>query len=192
MKYYNLLMNLFEPLVEKAPSRSDLATFVKATGQTPQEAISSAIIRLETLFRIYYLRHGFNTMDAYLLHFLVTLGFKCFEKLKDDKQTSSLNDTRCLLLMCALGLRDQGQYYYLVRTIFHLFKSRMNQEDVDLLKHYAQDENPEKDELYRPQDLISQYPLDIVNISDNPEKHRVSYLVKETKSLSLEPTDAGG
>jgi len=91
--------------------------------------------------------------------------------------------------MCALGLRERRQYYYLVRTVYHLFRSSMSRDDVDLLKFYAQDHSPEKDELYRPQDLVSEYPLDTVDISSDPQKRRVTYLVRETKSSLAEVAD---
>ena len=129
MKYYNLLINLFKLLIENGPNEAELSAFVKTVQQTPQEAISNATIRLETLFRIYYLRHGLDTMDAYLLHFLNTLSFMFMEDLKTNKEISRINDRRCVLLMCALGLREQRQYYYLVRTVFQLFCSIMSQED---------------------------------------------------------------
>jgi hypothetical protein len=178
MKYYNLVINLVKP-VTKNESSADYAAFTKEVHQTPNAVVSSAAVRLETLFRIYYLRHGFDAMDAYLLHFLNTLGFMSVEDLRTSKDPSLVNDRRCLVLMCALGLREQGQYYYLVRTVFHLFKSSMSEEDVDLLKHYAQDQSAEKDELYRPRDLVSEYPLNIVDISGDPQTRRVAYLVRE-------------
>jgi hypothetical protein len=190
MKYYNIIINLFQPLVENELSETESSSFMTAVQQTSKEAVSTARIRTETLFRIYYLRHGFDAMDAYLLHFLNTLGFMAMKELNESKGAFSVEDARCLLLMCALGLRDQGQYYHLVRTVFHLFRSRMSPEDIALLTHYVRSEDPEKDELHRPQDLISQYPLNITDISENPEEHRVTYLIKKSKNLSLEPVDA--
>ncbi|KAF4977105.1 hypothetical protein FDECE_18393 [Fusarium decemcellulare] len=181
MTYYNLVINLFKPLADKELEALELGTFVKEVHQTPKQAVMSAMVRLETLFRIYYLRHGFDAMDVFLLHFINTLGFMALEELKTITDPSMINDRRCLLLMCALGLREQGQYYYLVRTVFHLFRSSMSPDDVSLLKHYAQDQNPEKDELHRPQDIVSEYPLNITAISDDPQAHRVTHLVETTK-----------
>ncbi|KAF4460076.1 Zn(2)-C6 fungal-type DNA-binding domain [Fusarium albosuccineum] len=181
MTYHNLVINLFKPLADNELEALDLGTFVKEVQQTPKQVVMSATVRLETLFRIYYLRHGFEAMDVFLLHFLNTLGFMALEELKTNKDPSMINDRRCLLLMCALGLREQGQYYYLVRTIFHLFRSSMSPDDVSLLKLYAQDQNPEKDELHRPQDIVSEYPLNITAILDDPQAHRVTHLVETTK-----------
>ncbi|KAL7928301.1 putative zinc finger protein [Trichoderma chlorosporum] len=189
MKYHNLMINLFQPLIDDNQSLSDYAAFAEVVHQHPKEAIWSATIRLETLLRIYYLRHGFDAMDAYILHFLNTLGFISMNELKAGKQPSMAEDRRCLLLLCALGLREQGQFYYLVRTIYHLFRSSMSSEDVNLLKLYAQDYSPEKDKLYIPQDLISEYSLNIIDISRDPQTRRVTHLVKETKNLSLAPTN---
>ncbi|KAI9679712.1 MAG: hypothetical protein M1822_007318 [Bathelium mastoideum] len=190
MKYYSLLINLFNPLIEDKPNDWNDSAFVDVVQQTPEEAVWSATVRLETLFRVYYLRHGFDAMDAYLLHFLNTLGFMAIRELESKERPQMSNDRRALLLMCALGLRDQGQYYHLVRAIFHLFRSKMGLEDLNLLKQYAQDEEAEKDQLYRPHDIVSQYPLDILGISNDPENHRVGNLVKETKKLSVNATSS--
>jgi len=87
MKYYNLIINLFKPLTEDKPNASDHAAFVNEVRQTPEEAVSSAAVRLETLFHIYYLRHGFEAMDAYLPHFLNSLGFMSMEDLRTNKES---------------------------------------------------------------------------------------------------------
>jgi hypothetical protein len=187
MKYHNLLLNLFSPLLTDGLDARDEAKFVAVVQQTPVQAVTCARARLETLFRIYYLRHSFDAMDAYLLHYLNTLGFMSMEELAvitAEEPSRAAEDKRCLMLMCALGLREQGQYYYLVRTIFHLFRSKLGRHEAELLRHYIQDRNPEKDELYRPEDLVSDYPLNILDLSDNPETHRVTNLVKEADGLS--------
>lgn len=186
MKYHTVIINLLKHLVKNKLTPWETEAFQNAVQRSPEEALKTATIRLETLLRIYYLRHGFYSMDSYLLHYLNTLGFMSLEELKNGGDVSLVHDRKDLLLLCALGLREQGQYFYLVRTVFWLLRNSMSKGDLALLCQYAQEPTPDKDALHRPQELDSEYPLDIVNISGDPQKHRVGYLVKGPNNLAPE------
>lgn len=104
MKYYTVVINLFKPWANLEPDDPHHAAFISEVQQTPKEAVHSATLFLETLFRMYYLRHSFETVDAFHLQFLNILGFMSLKELKATNESSIANDRRCLLLMCALCL----------------------------------------------------------------------------------------
>ena len=100
IKYCNIIMNLFQPLIEKGLTESDTEAVFTAVRKTPQEAVSLAAIQLESLLRIYYIRHAFEAMGCYMLHFLHTMGFMAIKDLKGSKEPSFVDNRRCLVFVC--------------------------------------------------------------------------------------------
>jgi hypothetical protein len=186
MNYHTLIINLVQPLVEAPLNEIESATFARALGQTSLKVIELANVHLETLFRIYYLRHGFGAMDAYLFHSLTTLGFIALRRLNEARSLKlPTKEDRCLALMCALGLRDQARYYFLVHTIYHLFCSSMSRDDAGLLSQYGQGQMPDLRPLHdNSKDTVSQYPLDVLSVSDDPNKNRVTYLLEAASATN--------
>src|SRR6266480_2752329 len=186
MYYYNVLINLFESLAVAGLENSDFSTLAQRTEKTPQEVVLDARIRLETLLRLYYLRHSFEALDAHLIHFFALLGFMSLNDIKTDVDSPIINDQRSLLILCLKGLRDQGQCFYFGQSLFCLMRDGMRPEDDDLLKRYVDVAEIEKNQLRGFQQVRSQYAINVVGIDDNPENQRVSDLVKEYLDLTLD------
>ncbi|KAK0747338.1 hypothetical protein B0T21DRAFT_405976 [Apiosordaria backusii] len=100
----------------------------------------------ETLLRLYYLRHGFEALDTFIMMSLMTIAFittKELEAIRLSAQSSSeeqkqyVNSLRATLVLCAKGLYDQGKSYYLSQTVFRLVRSGMHVNEKELLREYA-------------------------------------------------------
>lgn len=186
MHYYNTQINLFESLAVTELENLEHSTFAQRMEKMPQEVVSDARNRLETLLRLYYLRHSFDTLDFFLTHYLGLLGFISLNDIKMNVDSPNINDKRSLLILCAKGLHDQGQYVYIAQIVFCLVQDGMRQEEANLLKQFVHVEEIEENQLLRLQQIRSQYPVNIVSIDDNAENQRVSNLIKDYMDLSLE------
>ena len=182
MHYYNILISLFESLAVAGLENSDFSTLTQRVGKTPKEVVSDARCYLETLLRLYYLRHSFDALDTYLMHYFGLLGFMSLNDIKTEAG-SPINDKRSLLILCAKGFRDQGRCHYVANVVFCIIRDAMRPEDDDLLKrHVHVDEN----QLRRLQQIRSQYAVKVVGIDDTAENQRISDLVEENVDLSSE------
>ena len=178
-----------------AKETNGTASSVPHIDVTPQDIISRAKIRLETLVRLYYLRHSFESCDTFMVYFLMLLGNLTLEDLATDAKTkdSALADPqafRSTLILCAVGLNSQGQSYHLGNLVYRAFLDRMKPDDMDLVKAFTPSQDVDDDQLLMAQDIRSQWPIPIIKINEDPKTANLETLVKEYERPSLEPSDS--
>jgi hypothetical protein len=177
MQYYTVLIQLFESWTS-----NPAAIF---NGRTAQDIALIARARLETLIRIYYLRHSFTHLDSILVLYLLLLGSISLRliaprrfsspypsnllaltdapssstnpgssrhsspsttvtqdqsKRSPNSQTEGLSSENSppppttTFLLCAQGLRDQGQNNYLGMMMFNILYNLAKKIKPDLCK----------------------------------------------------------
>lgn len=156
-------------------------------------------ICLETIMRLYYLRHGYEKSDIYSSHFLNHLASNSLERLKNLQHSNppcspeAMKEAQSTLILAAKGLRDQGQNYYLPYAIFHMFCKAMGPEEVDIMHRYT---GIPKDDLLtsklRVRHVQCQYPIKIFNSKDDAEHVRLEELVNRYVDLALEASGSDG
>ena len=90
-----------------------------------RDRIRSTLIQsracLETIVRLYCLRHGYGYANTYLTHHLTVLAFMSIAQLKsmtpttspaDAASAPSIKDARSAMFLAAKGLHDQAKNYY--------------------------------------------------------------------------------
>lgn len=161
---------------------------------TPHAALAHSRMCFETLARLYYLRHGFEATDALAGHLLTALSFMFIGKLKTLASSSTnsslmeVNDVRATLILAAKSLHDQGQNYYVCRTIYHTIESQVSSEDAELMSKFAHVRKEDsKARQLRASYLQSQFPVGVAKITDSPKKH-LGDLVKEYADMAPEST----
>ncbi|KAF1969126.1 hypothetical protein BU23DRAFT_557964 [Bimuria novae-zelandiae CBS 107.79] len=174
-------MNTGEPC-ERTPLLNELPTIVRRSK-----------IYLETILRLYYLRHGFDKSDMYMTHFLSYLAFLGFERLKALQRSDSassleeLKEVQSTVILAAKGLHDQGENWYLAYTIFHMIWKEMGPDELEILHQYT---SIRKDDLstskLRVRHVQCQYPVKIFNSADDPEHLRLEELVHRYADMVLE------
>ncbi|KAF4340441.1 nitrate assimilation regulatory nirA [Fusarium beomiforme] len=178
--YHNVVINLCELLV---PSGKE-----SEADQTSEETLaqlSHSRICFETIMRLYYLRHGFESADAYMAHDLAVLGFMALGKLKDGGRVQN-EDLRSTLLLAAKGLGDQGRNYYFPFTLFHVIQGEMSEEDKALLHQFMTSLKEDViSRQVRAKHVQAQYPCDIIKITDYPESKRLGNLIKQYVNLAI-------
>ena len=170
---------------------------------TPRAALAHSKMCFETLARLYYLRHGFERTDALIGHLLTALSFMFMGKLKILASSSTsaslmeVNDARATLILAAKGLHDQGQNYYVCRTIYDAIESQVSSEDAELMWKFVHVRKEDRRaRQLRARYLQSQYPVHFGKITETPKKN-LSDLFKECADMApesasqAESSDAG-
>ena len=127
MHFHILIVGLFEPYAHIEPANNQPA---------PELILAKSKACFETLVRIYYLRHGFESYDTTLLQFLPMLAFSTLGELRnadskelDPERRKSLIST---LVLCAKGIWEQGRNYYGSEAVFHFLQGSLRPEDSEL------------------------------------------------------------
>src|SRR2546430_16770231 len=99
LSLWELLVADTDPILEHSPPN------------TPQAALTHAKMCFETLLRLYYLHHGFETVNIFFTHFLMVQAFASVATLNAQtisSATPSIDDVRATLILAAKSLCDQG------------------------------------------------------------------------------------
>ncbi len=97
MNYQTILINLFEPFRADDSSETDHIRNVLA---------NEATAHLETLIRLYFLRHGFESFDPFLVHPLNVLGFSALNRFNASPAASDVDAIRSTIVLAAKGMYD--------------------------------------------------------------------------------------
>ncbi|KAI1758691.1 hypothetical protein GGR53DRAFT_215836 [Hypoxylon sp. FL1150] len=200
LEYYGVLIGLMRLPVE--PSAASL-------GAAWRGIVHHAEIRLETLLRLYYLRHSFESYDPLLMHWLVFLGDVVLQRLEHytSGETSrgggsppvpvDLESLRSTLILCAKGLWDQGRNYHIAVLVYRLLRDRMKASDLDLLRTRVLSppsgtgtgsptgEAADDDPPLMMQYVQAQWLVPIESSSNDPSRRTLDYLLREYEKLSM-------
>ncbi|KXJ88330.1 putative zinc finger protein [Microdochium bolleyi] len=195
MRYHHELLGILTSMLTAETPGSPAAVFAEQAGQSPHQLFLHSKICLETLLRVYYLRHGFEYLDAYLIAFLSTGVFMSIRDMELSSSSSSdkLLEMRSTVILLSKGVYDQGSSLFLGKLLFRLIRSRIRAEDLDALQRFAKFDDAE---LARQEEHLeqatSQWPVDIVSKTDNPDVQRLSLLLQRHKlEASKEPRSHG-
>ncbi|KAI1777970.1 hypothetical protein F4818DRAFT_447889 [Hypoxylon cercidicola] len=191
MEYYGVMIGLMRLPVEATAN-------LEATWQG---IIRHAEVRLETLMRLYYLRHSFESYDPLLMHWLMFLGDMVLRRLDQYASRGSASPVdreslRSTLILCAKGLYDQGRNYHIAVLVYRLLRDRMKAGDLDLLRTHvlsapASSSSPttadaaDDDPPLMMQYVQAQWLVPIETKSADPSRRTLDYLLREYEKLSI-------
>ncbi|KAI1097578.1 hypothetical protein F4804DRAFT_347071 [Jackrogersella minutella] len=165
----HLKIHLFEPFTQMdyIPKEADPITIV-----------SQSKICFETLMRVYYLRHGFGSLDIALVQFLHLLGFSALKETSVAQIGSTAHEAiRSTLVLCAKGLWDQGQNCFVSEAVFRMFRQSMSADDVTLLREFAEIEDGDGRLDHMAQELRSRWPIGIFSLADDGRDRTLEHFV---------------
>lgn len=173
--------------LQKQPVHSDLDRWTAA--RTPQQLLFDATVALETLIRLYYIRHSFERMDTFLAQPLAELAAIRGEDIVGEKGLLDTESVLSTLVLCVQGFRDQGFNHYLGQTLFHLTRSRMRPEDAALVDRclYA---GPQHQAPFAPvlaHQIYSDWPVDPLSAK---EHQRLSAVLSQLDGVALDSTES--
>ena len=191
MHYHNVIIILLESSVSTSSGSDARPLLPGQIDETPSQIAYKSKIFLQTLIHLYYLRHSFEAVDTFIIHFLSLAAFISIGVLKRGDQTPEIDDLRSTALLCTKGLYDQGKSFYLARITFQIVQDSLSPSDAEILKQYVRAEEPNREEEHiRAEEVQSQWPVNITSIDDDAEKQTLSNLVKPYMELALDsPSD---
>jgi hypothetical protein len=167
MEYCVLLFKVAQMVPEERELR--LLTGAKAVHNDtrPPQAVAYALRCLETVLRLYYLRHSFEHTVTFLTYFLSILANMTIESMNSDSvspdDVETLKILRATLILAVKSLFDQGQHVYVSSVICRLLRHRMTDEDLNALRRHT---TWEDDQPLVPQYVRSAFPV-IVNLDED-------------------------
>lgn len=192
MHYFQILLRFFQSpsLINEPGSEADAAV-VNLFGQPPQQLLSYAKVSLETLLRAYYLRHGFEWLDTYLLSLMLDVAFIAIEEMKVQGSDADLSALRSTIILLAKGIYEQGQNLFLGKLVFNVVRGKMRSEDLDTLGQLARIEKIGEKEAIGLQQAQMEWPVQITSMADDPGSKKIGDLSKQLMETSLESPGEG-
>ncbi|KAL6907142.1 hypothetical protein GGI43DRAFT_420896 [Trichoderma evansii] len=175
--YHHLILTIFEPLLQT---------------QTRQEAHIRQVITdskryLQTLVRLYYIRHGYDAMDLFIVIPLMLTASDCVEAINDETPAAQLELLRATLILAATGLYTQRRNHYLAEALFRVIRGRMRPREVALLKDTMKiDESEWEEKQGMAQAVLSDWPVSVVKKKEDLDSHILANLVENYANLNLE------
>ncbi|EHK27097.1 uncharacterized protein TRIVIDRAFT_21401, partial [Trichoderma virens Gv29-8] len=151
--YHHLILTIFEPLMDTETDQDP----------SPQQIVSESKKYLQTLIRLYYLRHGYDAMDLFIVIPLMLAGSECVEAINDQTPAAELEVLRSTLILVANGLYSQRRNHYLAEALFRVIRGRMRPSELSLLRTTMKIDEHEWDEKNRmAQEVRSSWPVSVV------------------------------
>lgn len=153
--YHHLLLTMFEPLLEKERSQEP----------SPAQVVADSKKYLQTLVRLYYLRHGFEAMDLFIVIPLMLTGYDCIDAIHEGIPEPELETLRSTLILIAKGLYCQRRNHFLADALFRVIRGRMRPQELSLLRSTMTVDEIEEDkkrDMVQAVKVKSHWPVSIV------------------------------
>lgn len=175
---------MFEPLLQKEPSQELYILQVTADAKK----------YLQTLVRLYYIRHGYDAMDLFIVIPLMLIASECVEMVTDHMSPAQLELLRSTLILAATGLYSQRRNHYLAEALFRVIWGRMRPREIALLKDSMRmDEREWNERQGMAQVVRSHWPVSVVKKKEDLKSHILANLVENYAHLNLgEDSEASG
>ncbi|KAF2651946.1 hypothetical protein K491DRAFT_719359 [Lophiostoma macrostomum CBS 122681] len=166
LEYHGVILSLLRPH--------------ESTGASPLlvEDITRAKMSLETLARLYYLRHSYDSCDVFICNFLIYVGNIAIESLGRHSAVTAPDVLRSTLILCARGLKSQSTHYYLGSLVYRALRACMSVDDVGRLGSWISSQDDNVDELMAAEHIQAQWPIPhAMQPNEDPKKGELKRLV---------------
>ena len=163
---------------------------------TAQQVVTEASVHLESILRIYYLRHSFESYDSTLTVFLVHLANLTLEPIRQLEQdpASERKDTSeallSTLILCFNGLYEQSKSAYIAIVMLALMRKQLSAEIRNTVGRYVTIEEPESDtgsidetNFEYSQPVLSELILPGASLSEDPKTWRIKHLMDDSGKI---------
>ncbi|KJZ79148.1 hypothetical protein HIM_01299 [Hirsutella minnesotensis 3608] len=180
MYYHHLILTLFEPLLEDKTDKKP----------HPRQVVNESRRRLQTLIRLYYLRHGFEAMDLFIVIPLMLAACDCVDAIDQDTPAAQLEGLRSTLILVAQGLYSQRRNHYLAEALFRVVRGRMRPQEVALLREtVTPDEEDAEGKRKMMQAVRSHWPVSVVKKREDMDTQILGNLVESYAHLNADDSE---
>lgn len=161
---------------------------------TAHEIVAKAKLQLESILRIYYLRHSFEAYGSMLTIFLAYLANITLEPLRQmEKDPNSMPDESSesllsTLILCLKGLQDQSKSAYVAGLLLAAMRERLSTEVRNVVGQYiahgepdSNHESMEESSTEQLQPNIAGLVLPGTNLNEDPKAWRLANLAGEAR-----------
>ncbi|KAH6884387.1 hypothetical protein B0T10DRAFT_493135 [Thelonectria olida] len=175
--YHHLILTIYEPLLDAEATQEPF----------PNQIVADAKKQLQTLVRLYYLRHGFEAMDLFIVIPLMLTGYDCIDSIDEKIPESELETLRSTLILVAQGLYYQRRNHYLAEALFRVIRGRMRPREFALLKGTMSVDEEEADaKREMVQAVRSHWPVSVVKKQEDVDSHILTNLLESYAHLNVE------
>ncbi|KAL6697014.1 hypothetical protein J3F84DRAFT_371912 [Trichoderma pleuroticola] len=187
MEYHATMLTLLQTPVNNDRYSASISTYNANDDELLQEAISAAMIRLETIVRIYYLRHSYESCNTYLTFFFSNVGFAALERLRASTVDHELfKHLMSTLILCIKGLYDLGKHVHVASAVYRLLRNRLLPQDLRFLQGYIHWNITEDDDPLIISHVQSEWPIPIVGREKDPEAAKLENLARRLNEMSAD------
>lgn len=178
MYYYHLLLTIFEPLLGAAADQQSCL---------PRQVVAESAKFLQTLIRLYYLRHGYEAMDLFIVIPLMLMASESVDAIGDHTPPAELETLRSTLLLAAKGLGSQRRNHHLAEALFRVIRGRMRPQEVALLRETMdpEEEDPLEEKKGPMQSVRSSWPVSVVKRKEDRDSHILTNLIESYGHLNV-------
>ena len=183
MEYYTALITLSRIRISSDTIGGPTAgnSLACSARRAAVEILPHAIVRLETIIRLHFLRHSFEYYEGHLTGFLTTMCSivmaLCLAGREESPDAEVLEHRRSTLILCLQGLAAQGKHVHIAAVICRLLLDRQMPVDLDLLgAHIGTDLLEDRSMLGQP--VYSAFPLETATM-DDADSSRLENLLRE-------------
>ena len=176
--YHHLLLTIFEPLLLVETSRRP----------SPRQIVADAKKYLQTLIRLYYIRHGCESIDLFIVIPMMLCAYDCIDTINAGASGDELETLRSTLILSAQSLYYQRRNHYLADALYRVIRGRMRPQEARLMVGAANlpdDETEDKKQM--KQAVRSHWPVSVVKNRNDVDSHVLTNLID---NLSVEDRDA--
>lgn len=145
---------------------------------------------LETLLRLYYLRHSYETYDTWVIHFLIVLGTDTLKTLYSGSAQASQLSQEVLHSTLALvfsGLEQQGKRAQIAKMGALGLQKSLKPEELQMVgKYLSLEPVTEKEQTLIDESVRCMYPISIVSSDGRVETKQLGELVKRVERFAEE------
>lgn len=187
LEYHAIIADLFLPHVLTEVSSPPPRSF--------EETVILANTHMETLTRLYYLRHSFDTFDAFLTtsivrHLSATITHLSLPlELARRLRLPTEETLRSALVLYTVGLCAQAKNTYICTLIYLGLQSLIRPVDLQLLLRYVVPPM-EEEMLPKVPRAITSWPLPICRMNQDPKKAALNRMVSEYERMTTGPRKA--
>ncbi|XWW92809.1 hypothetical protein V2A60_000736 [Cordyceps javanica] len=192
MYYYHLLLSIYAPLLDAA---------VAPYQHTPEEVVASSRKYMHTLMRIYFLRHGYESMDLFIVVPFMLVAEDCLERIAaagategEHEDDAALEELRATVMLIAKGLHDQRHNHYLAEVLWRVLRGKMRRAELVLLRRVLSLDDGgagdgQSSEREEPQEMLqvvrSHWPVSVVKRKEDLESKVLGKLVESYAHLNV-------
>ncbi|KAF3043722.1 hypothetical protein E8E12_008643 [Didymella heteroderae] len=174
LEYHSIVIELYQ--------RSDAAIDPTYAARM----LKTSNIRVETILRLYHLRHSLECYTIFTVWIMVYVGNLCLNSVAENSlPNATADEIRSSLLLCANGLKGAGRSYHFAKLAYYALSQRMSAYDLSLLRTFSGPEDGAMDELSLMRNTHSTWPVPIVKPDEDADKARQEKLAKDTHELAM-------